>query len=157
MQKDRKCQEMLLKSNLSNVWFLQLHVVPYKAHPVRRTWAYKCHGVACPQCKMLLLRHFSTDFDWLFHKIGLGGGFKLLHRIVKFTMVIYANLCKIASPSFLDRPCTPNILTKIASSPTFLDRSCLYTKFRNSSCINYQDQNIEFMWVVVFLHVHYTH
>ena len=45
---------------------------------------------------------------WLFHKIGLGGGFKLLHRIVKF--IIYGNLCKFMRNhkkcffSFISRP-----------------------------------------------------
>ena len=69
-----------------------------------------CHGVASvvrPSTvfKMLLLRHF---WFWLFHKIGLGGGFKLLHRIVK--LIIYGNLCKCTRNhkkyffSFISRP-----------------------------------------------------
>ena len=59
--------------------------------------------------KMLLLRHFSTDFDSdCFIRQGQVGDLKLLHRIVKF--IIYGNLCKFMRNhkkcffSFISRP-----------------------------------------------------
>ena len=62
-----------------------------------------CHGVASVVHPSVLpsVHSFqnasSSSFlnrfwFWLFHKIGLGGDLKLLHRIVKF--IFYGNLCK---------------------------------------------------------------
>ena len=100
--------------NLDHVcssWLL-CHV--FLAHPARRArWAYamawRPSSVRPSTVFKMLLRYFSTDFDSdCFHMIGLGGGLKLLHRIVKF--IIYANLCKFIRNykkcffSFISRP-----------------------------------------------------
>ena len=81
--------------------------------------------------KKMLLLYFLGDFDSVcFYLIGIGGGFKLLHRILKF--INYANLFKINKKWYFSVISWPILILFVLSDRAWCGLQNYYTEFWNS-------------------------